>query len=107
MFERGRDTGDVPGEFQFWVEREHLDRVIPLPAAFHDVRANVDGTLIGIVTGSGTSNAAASIMALGCDPRFDLRKSYWLIAGLAGSARKWRRSDPRLGPERRRWRTGP
>ena len=26
MFERGEDTGDVPGEFQLWVEREHLDQ---------------------------------------------------------------------------------
>ena len=31
MFERGEDTGDTPGEFQLWVEREHLDRVVPLP----------------------------------------------------------------------------
>jgi purine nucleoside permease len=84
MFEVGADTGDAPGEFQFWVEREHLDRVIPLPAAFHDVRANADGSVIGIVTGGGNSNSAASIMALGCDPRFDLRHSYWLVAGIAG-----------------------
>jgi purine nucleoside permease len=32
----------------------------------------------------GNSNAAAAIMALGLDPRFDLSKSYWLIAGIAG-----------------------
>ncbi len=84
MFEVGKDTGDAPGEFQFWVEREKLDRVIPLPAGYHDVRANADGSVIGIVTGVGNSNAAATIMALGCDPRFDLTKSYWLIAGIAG-----------------------
>lgn len=84
MFEIGKDTGDTPGEFQYWVEREKLDRVIPLPAAFHDVRANADGSVIGIVTGVGNSNAAATIMALGLDPRFDLTKSYWLIAGIAG-----------------------
>ena len=29
MFERGADTGDEPGEFQYWVERNKLDRVIP------------------------------------------------------------------------------
>jgi purine nucleoside permease len=84
MFEQGADTGDAPGEFQYWVEREHLDRVIPLPAAHHDVRANADGTVIGLVTGGGNTNAAASIMALGLDPRFDLRQSYWLVAGIAG-----------------------
>jgi purine nucleoside permease len=84
MFEIGQDTGDQPGEFQFWVEREKLDRVIPLPAAHHSVRANADGSVIGLVTGVGNSNAAATIMALGLDPRFDLSKSYWLVAGIAG-----------------------
>ena len=84
MFEMGADTGDAPGEYQFWVEREKLDRVIPLPAAYHDVRTNADGSVIAIVTGMGNSNAAASVMALGLDPRFDLSKSYWLVAGIAG-----------------------
>lgn len=84
MFEMGEDTGDTPGEFQYWVEREKLDRIIPLPAAYHSVRANADGSVIGIVTGMGNTNAATSIMALGLDPRFDLSKSYWLVAGIAG-----------------------
>ncbi len=84
MFEIGADQGDAPGEFQYWVEREKLDRIIPLPAAYHDVRANADGTVIGVVTGVGNTNAAATIMALGLDPRFDLSKSYWLVAGIAG-----------------------
>lgn len=84
MFEQGADTGDAPGEFQFWVERERLERIIPLPAGHRDIRANADGSVIGIVTGVGNTNAAASIMALGLDPRFDLRKSYWLVAGIAG-----------------------
>lgn len=84
MFEVGEDTGDRPGEFQFWVERRHLERVVPLPAAYHDVRVTSDNAVIGIVTGVGNTHAAASIMALGLDPRFDLRKSYWLVAGIAG-----------------------
>lgn len=84
MFELGADTGDQPGEFQFWVEREKLYRIMPLPAAFHAVRANADGSVMGIVTGVGNTNAAATIMALGLDPRFDLSKSYWLIAGIGG-----------------------
>ena len=29
MFERGEDTGDTPGEYQLWVEREHLDQIFP------------------------------------------------------------------------------
>jgi purine nucleoside permease len=83
MFEAGKDTGDTPGEFQYWVEREHLNTRYPLPAAYHDVLANGDG-VIGTVTGEGTAHSASSIMALGLDPRFDLTHAYWLIAGIAG-----------------------
>lgn len=84
MFEPGKDSGDVPGEFQLWVERLKLDRIYPLPSAYHDVRSNADGSIIGIVTGVGNTRAAATIMALGSDARFDLSKSYWLVAGIAG-----------------------
>ncbi len=35
-----------------------------------------------MVTGVGTAKAAASVMALGLDPRFDLSKAYWIIAGI-------------------------
>jgi purine nucleoside permease len=83
MFERGEDTGDVPGEFQLWVEREHLDRIIDLPAGYHHLRMNKEGVL-GMVTGVGTAKAAASVMALGLDPRFDLTKAYWIVAGIGG-----------------------
>jgi purine nucleoside permease len=83
MFERGEDTGDAPGEYQLWVEREHLDQILPLPAGYHHVRLNKDGVL-GMVTGVGTAKAAASVMALGLDPRFDLSKAYWIIAGIGG-----------------------
>ena len=83
MFERGADTGDEPGEFQFWVEREKLSRVVPFPQGYHDLRMNTQGVL-GTVTGVGTARAAASIMALGLDSRFDLSKAYWVVAGIAG-----------------------
>lgn len=83
MFERGEDTGDTPGEFQFWVEREHLDQVLPLLPGYHHLRLNKDGVL-GMVSGVGTAKAAASVMALGLDPRFDLSKAYWVVAGIGG-----------------------
>ena len=83
FFERGADTGDAPGEYQFWVEREKLDQILPFPAGNRDIRVNRDGVL-GICAGVGTARAAASIMALGLDPRFDLRKAYWVVAGIAG-----------------------
>jgi len=83
MFEAGEDTGDTPGEYQLWVEREHLDQILPLPAGYHHVRMNKDGVL-GLLTGVATAKAAASVMALGLDPRFDLSKAYWVIAGIGG-----------------------
>jgi len=83
MFEAGADTGDKPGELQYWVERDHLDRVYPMPAAYHAVRMNEDGEM-AVLTGRGTAHAAATIMAVGLDPRFDFSHAYWLIAGIAG-----------------------
>ena len=89
MFEVGNDTGDVPGEYQYWVEREHLDTVLPFPQGYHDLRMNKDGVL-GVVTGVGTARAAATMMALGSDPRFDLTHAYFVVAGIAGI-------DPQMG----------
>ena len=70
MFEQGADTGDAPGELQYWVERDHLDRIYPLAAGFHSVRMNGEGEM-AVLTGQGTALAASAIMAVGLDPRFD------------------------------------
>jgi purine nucleoside permease len=83
MFEVGADTGDRPGELQTWVERDHLDRVFPLPAGYHAVRMNSKGEM-AVLTGEGTAHAAATIMAVGLDPRFDFSHAYWIVAGIAG-----------------------
>src|SRR5580692_2532969 len=78
-----RDTGESNGEASRWIERLHLDQVLPLPGAFHSVRMNADGVL-EIMTGMATARAAASTMALALDARFDLTKAYWILAGTAG-----------------------
>ena len=83
-FELGEDTGDRPGEFQFWVEREHLDEKLDFPGGLRPLRANADHTVIGMITGTTLVNAGASVMALGLDPRFDLTHAYWLMNGIAG-----------------------
>jgi purine nucleoside permease len=57
--------------------------VLPFPQGGHNLRMNGQGVL-GMVTGVGTARAAASVMALGLDPRFDLSKAYWVVAGIAG-----------------------
>jgi len=85
MFEVGADTGDQPGELQYWVERDHLDRAFDMPAAYHAVRMNDEGEM-AILTGQGTAHAAATVMAVGLDPRFDFSHAYWVVAGIAGGS---------------------
>jgi purine nucleoside permease len=83
-FEVGKDTGDTPGELQFWVERDHLDRVIDVPGMSRAVRANADGSEIAMAVGPGNIRPGVNLMAFGLNPQFDLRKSYWLMNGIAG-----------------------
>ena len=84
MFELGEDTGDQPGEFQYWVERMPLDQQIPFPQGTHPLRYNREKGVLGLLTGVGTAKASASVMALGMDPRFDLTNAYWIVAGISG-----------------------
>jgi purine nucleoside permease len=83
-FEIGNDTGDTPGEFQNWVDQFPLPVTLPFPQGYRNLRYDPEKQVLGIVTGEGTAHAAASIMGLGMDPRFDLRKSYWVVAAIAG-----------------------
>lgn len=85
-FEPGADKGDVPGEFQLWAEREHLDEAIPVRGSLHPLMRNRDG-LYGIVWGnSGTlfGGPTEQMTALLLDQRFDFRKTYWLFTGISG-----------------------
>lgn len=87
-FEVGADTGDRPGELQYWVERDHLDRVIEVAGMSRPVRVNRDGSEIAVAVGPGNINPAVNLMALGADPRFDLRQAHWLLNGIAGISPK-------------------
>ena len=89
-FEVGADTGDKPGEFQYWAEREQLTGSIVVPGLDHPVRFNPNG-IYGVVSGT-TVRGGNQIMALCLDPRFDFSKTYWIINGIAGV-------NPRVAPE--------
>jgi purine nucleoside permease len=78
-FENGADFGDQPGEYQDWVEREHLSETVPVRGAPDVVRRNKAG-LYGLVLRHGVTDLAAFVL----DPRFDLRKTYWLFTGISG-----------------------
>jgi purine nucleoside permease len=83
-FEVGNDTGDIPGEFQHWVERYPLSQTMPFPMGNRALRYNPEQHVLGVVTSMGKVHAAASIMALALDKRFDFSKAYWILAGIAG-----------------------
>ena len=83
-FQSGKDDNPTGGEFGNWVLNLPLSVTIPFPQGYHHLRYNPDLQVLGIVTGQGKSHAAASIMGLGMDPRFDLSKADWIIAAIAG-----------------------
>jgi purine nucleoside permease len=73
-----------PGEFQLWQEREHLSETIDLPGVVLPLHTNPEHTILGMISGTSLINSAASTIALGLDPRFDLTHAYFLINGIAG-----------------------
>ena len=79
------DSGAVPGELTHWIESRSLKTRLDLPAAYRPLYWDGKGT-IALATGVGTARAAASVMALGLDPRFDLTGALFVITGVAGIA---------------------
>ena len=69
-----------------WPTALHTDREMRVPglsADFPAVRCNA-AAVCQMTTGMGHANAAASIMAVIYSGLFDLRRTYFLIAGIAG-----------------------
>jgi purine nucleoside permease len=69
-----------------WLAHRDLKQAIPVPGLspeYPAVHCGPDGVCL-ITTGMGKSNAAASIAALVYSGKFDLRRSYWLVTGIAG-----------------------
>ncbi|MBF7144740.1 MULTISPECIES: purine-nucleoside phosphorylase [Pseudomonas] len=77
-------------EAQNWIDRLNLTRTIEVPglsAEYPAVHCN-DQQVCLMTTGMGQTNAAASTLALALAPQFDLRKTYFLVAGIAGISPK-------------------
>jgi purine nucleoside permease len=69
-----------------WLPALHIDREIRVPGLSSDyplVRCNA-AAVCQMTTGMGHANAAASMMAVLYSGLFDLRRTYFLIAGIAG-----------------------
>lgn len=83
-FEVGNDTGDVAGELQNWVEKYPCNEEVSFPQGVHKLYLNREQHVLCLLSGVGKTHAAASVMGLGMDPRFDLSKAYWILAGIGG-----------------------
>ena len=81
-FEVGSDTGDKPGELQYWAERENWSRTVRVPGVDHPVLVGDDGT-VGVVSGT-TARCSTQIMALVMSGKFDFSRTYWIVNGIAG-----------------------
>jgi len=88
-FESAPSEGEFgSGEFKFWAERYPLRTPLKIPGVEGRVRWSEDGVL-GVVTGM-RARPRETLAALILDPRFDVSKAYWVVAGIAGV-------DPRTG----------
>jgi purine nucleoside permease len=73
-------------EGQVWLDRLGPWRDIPVPGLSHDypaVHCNRSNVCV-VTTGMGHSNAAASMTALVFSRRFDLSRTYFIVAGVGG-----------------------
>jgi purine nucleoside permease len=73
-------------EGKVWLDHLGPWQAIPvdgLSPDYPDVHCNAQDVCV-MTTGMGHANAAASMMALTFSPRFDLRHTYFMVAGIAG-----------------------
>jgi purine nucleoside permease len=79
-----KDGQDVFGELTAWKTKWPLATALRFPSGVHPLQYDPKTHVLAILTGMATARAAASVMALGLDPRFDLSHAYWIVAGTAG-----------------------
>lgn len=73
-------------EGEVWLRQRRFDRSVAvpgLPSASPSVHCDAVG-VCQVTVGMGYANAASSVAALAYSNLFDLRRAYWLIAGIAG-----------------------
>ncbi len=83
-WEAVKDGKDAYGELHAWLTQWPLKQQIAFPVGARPLQYDPERHVLAIMTGMATARAAASIMALGTDPRFDLSHAYWIVTGTAG-----------------------
>ncbi|KAG7193021.1 uncharacterized protein KQ657_001135 [Scheffersomyces spartinae] len=70
-----------------WFEAIDFHHNVTVPGMFYlfpHVRCNRDYSICQLTTGEGDINAASTLTAFALSPKFDLSKTYFLIAGIGG-----------------------
>lgn len=80
-----RDAGSR-GEARAWVARDHLTHTIAVPGLIRPVYCDASGAECLLITGIGKANAASSMVVAGTSPLLDVRHSYVILAGIAGTS---------------------
>lgn len=84
-FEVGKNSGDVPGEFQKWYTEYDLTTKVDVPGAWAPVFYNAETGIAGTITGMGHSICGPSVASILASPRFDFEDTYFISAGISGT----------------------
>jgi purine nucleoside permease len=84
-----RGGKDLRGELYAWRRSWPFTEELAFPVGVHPLLYDRKHHVLAVLTGMATARAAASITALGLDPRFDLSHAYWVVAGTAGANPKY------------------
>ena len=71
-------VANFAGEYKYWLSRDHLDQPVAVHGAPGALFTNGEG-LYGL-----SLRRRTDLTAFILDPRFDLRKTYWLFTGISG-----------------------
>lgn len=85
MFQYGDPQISNVGEASQWVQKDKLAQKIDVAGLNGPVYCNDAYDHCLVITGAGVMNATATLMALGLSERFDLSKTYIMVAGIAGT----------------------
>ena len=85
MEQDGNPQTTNTGEASAWVQNDQLNHKIDIVGGNGPVYCNAAYDHCLVITGVGVINASVTIMALGLSDKFDLSKTYIMVAGIAGT----------------------
>jgi purine nucleoside permease len=84
-FGQGHNNETPTGEAKPWYSREGLRDLVLRFAEVGSVRCNPTRHVCMAITGEGKSNALAALLTLGLSSGLDLRRTYIIVSGIAGT----------------------